>query len=72
MAERPYEFLRTSEGPVLRVRARGTAVLTIPFLNRGTAFGAHGEGYLRLSYANTVANLHRALARIERVVTGAL
>jgi aspartate/methionine/tyrosine aminotransferase len=37
----------------------------------GTAFGAHGEGYLRLSYANTVDNLRRALARIERVVAGA-
>ena len=37
----------------------------------GTAFGAHGEGYLRLSYANTVENLRRALARIERLVTGA-
>jgi aspartate/methionine/tyrosine aminotransferase len=36
----------------------------------GTAFGAHGEGYLRLSYANTVDNLHRALARIQRVVAG--
>jgi aspartate aminotransferase len=34
----------------------------------GTAFGVHGEGYLRLSYANTVDNLRRALARIERVV----
>jgi aspartate/methionine/tyrosine aminotransferase len=33
----------------------------------GTAFGAHGEGYLRLSYATTVDNLGRALARIERV-----
>ena len=36
--ERPYEFLRTPEGPVLRVRARGTAVLATPILNRGTAF----------------------------------
>jgi aspartate aminotransferase len=34
----------------------------------GTAFGEHGEGYLRLSYANTVDNLRRALARIERIV----
>jgi aspartate aminotransferase len=33
----------------------------------GTAFGGHGEGYLRLSYANTAANLRQALARIERV-----
>jgi aspartate/methionine/tyrosine aminotransferase len=37
----------------------------------GTAFGGHGEGYLRLSYANTVDNLRRALARIERVVAAA-
>jgi malate dehydrogenase (oxaloacetate-decarboxylating) len=38
MTERPYEFLRTPEGPVLRVRARGIGVLATPFLNRGTAF----------------------------------
>jgi aspartate aminotransferase len=37
----------------------------------GTAFGAGGEGYLRLSYANTVDNLGRALARIERVAAQA-
>ena len=37
----------------------------------GTAFGDHGEGYLRLSYANTVDNLRRALARIERIVASA-
>ena len=36
----------------------------------GTAFGVHGEGYLRLSYANTVDSLHRALTRIQRVVAG--
>jgi aspartate aminotransferase len=34
----------------------------------GTAFGTNGEGYLRLSYANTTDNLRRALARIERIV----
>ena len=37
----------------------------------GTAFGAHGEGYLRLSYANSVDNLRRALTRIERVTADA-
>jgi aspartate/methionine/tyrosine aminotransferase len=37
----------------------------------GTAFGAHGEGYLRLSYANSVDNLRRALTRIERVTSHA-
>ena len=34
----------------------------------GTAFGTHGEGYLRLSYATTADSLRRALARMERVV----
>jgi malate dehydrogenase (oxaloacetate-decarboxylating) len=38
MSERPYEFLATAEGPVLRVRARGFSVLGTPMLNRGTAF----------------------------------
>ena len=31
----------------------------------GTAFGDHGEGYLRLSYANSEENLVKALERIE-------
>jgi malate dehydrogenase (oxaloacetate-decarboxylating) len=38
MSERPFEFLTTDEGPVLRVRARGFSVLGTPMLNRGTAF----------------------------------
>jgi aspartate/methionine/tyrosine aminotransferase len=33
----------------------------------GTAFGAHGEGYLRLSYANSEANLALALERMRPV-----
>jgi aspartate/methionine/tyrosine aminotransferase len=33
----------------------------------GTAFGAHGEGYLRLSYANSEANLRLALDRMRPV-----
>jgi len=35
----------------------------------GTAFGAHGEGYLRFSYANSVERIREALAAIE-VVSG--
>ena len=31
----------------------------------GTAFGEHGEGYLRLSYANSEANLRKALDRMR-------
>src|SRR3989441_3792776 len=33
----------------------------------GTAFGAHGEGYLRLSYANSEKNLRLALERMRPV-----
>lgn len=36
----------------------------------GTAFGPAGEGYLRLSYANSVENLLEALAGIGAVVAG--
>ena len=30
----------------------------------GTAFGSHGEGYMRFSYANSVENIREALRRI--------
>ena len=36
----------------------GVAVLS------GTAFGKFGEGYLRLSYANSLPNLEKALERM--------
>ena len=31
----------------------------------GTAFGKFGDGYLRLSYANSLENIHEALSRME-------
>ena len=34
----------------------------------GTAFGACGEGYLRVSYAYSLKNLKEALGRMERFV----
>lgn len=34
----------------------------------GTAFGAHGEGFIRFSYATSVDNIQEALRRIERAV----
>jgi aspartate/methionine/tyrosine aminotransferase len=40
----------------------GVAVLS------GAAFGAHGEGYLRLSYANSVEAITEALAQIRRAI----
>jgi aspartate/methionine/tyrosine aminotransferase len=42
----------------------GVAVLS------GTAFGAFGNGYLRLSYANSVENIRKALTRIGEYVSG--
>jgi aspartate aminotransferase len=36
----------------------------------GTAFGRYGEGYLRLSYANSAENLRAAAAAIDAMVTG--
>lgn len=36
----------------------------------GTAFGSYGEGYLRLSYANSEENLLKALDRLAAAVAG--
>ena len=37
----------------------------------GTSFGSYGEGYLRLSYANSDENLVKALERVEAAVKSA-
>ena len=34
----------------------------------GTSFGAHGEGFIRFSYANSVENIREAMHRIRRVL----
>lgn len=34
----------------------------------GAGFGRYGQGYIRLSYANSIANIQRALERIEQAV----
>jgi aspartate aminotransferase len=36
----------------------------------GGSFGKHGDGFIRLSYANSIENLEKALDRIESVVRG--
>jgi len=36
----------------------------------GTAFGVYGEGYIRLSYANSIANIEKALDRIKSTLAG--
>jgi aspartate/methionine/tyrosine aminotransferase len=36
----------------------------------GTAFGQHGRGYLRLSYANSIPNIQKALERMGALIAG--
>ena len=33
----------------------------------GAAFGQHGDGYIRFSYANSLANIEEAIARIKKL-----
>ena len=47
----------------LLLQEAGVAVLD------GACFGQYGTGYLRLSYANSVENLQRALKRIEEALS---
>jgi len=35
----------------------------------GTAFGSLGEGYLRISYANSLSNIQRALEQIRQALS---
>jgi aspartate/methionine/tyrosine aminotransferase len=56
--------LPISEGELARrlLDEAGVAVLS------GTAFGAYGKGYLRLSYANSQDNIRKALERMADFV----
>jgi aspartate/methionine/tyrosine aminotransferase len=61
--------------PNVRQLGMSAAVLADLLLERagvaclpGTAFGSYGEGYLRLSYANSVDNIRRALAAFENLL----
>ncbi len=51
--------MRSKELEKFCMEEAGVAVLS------GTAFGSYGEGYIRLSYANSVPNIKEALSRIE-------
>jgi aspartate/methionine/tyrosine aminotransferase len=53
----------SAELATLLLQEAGVAVLP------GTSFGQNGEGYLRLSYANSMENIEIALERIERTLT---
>ena len=52
----------SKEMETLLMEKAGVAVLS------GTSFGKYGEGYIRLSYANSQQNLKRALERIAGVL----
>ncbi|MCF8468699.1 MAG: pyridoxal phosphate-dependent aminotransferase [Sneathiella sp.] len=43
---------------------KGVAVIA------GTSFGAHGEGYVRFSYANSLENIERAMDRFDDFLKG--
>ena len=34
----------------------------------GTSFGKYGEGFIRISYANSVENIKEGLSRIEKAL----
>jgi aspartate/methionine/tyrosine aminotransferase len=55
--------MRSADLAGLLLNEAGVATLS------GTSFGPAGEGYLRLSYANSIANIEEALARMGRVLT---
>jgi aspartate aminotransferase len=55
--------LTSTELQARLLRQAGVAALP------GTAFGPYGEGFLRLSYANSVDNIQAALEAIKSVVT---
>jgi aspartate aminotransferase len=54
--------MKSREAADMLLYEAGVAVLS------GTSFGANGEGYLRLSYANSFENLEKALARMRSVL----
>jgi aspartate aminotransferase len=55
--------LTSAELETRLLREAGVAALS------GTAFGGHGEGYLRFSYANSIENIQTALEAIRAQLT---
>ncbi len=54
----------SSEMADLLLERAGVAVLP------GSSFGTYGEGYLRLTYSNSIENINRAVQQIGEVVKG--
>jgi len=62
--------------PNIKETGKSSKDLETIFLNEagvatlsGTSFGKYGDGYLRLSYANSIENINKALERIDSVVS---
>ena len=55
------ELSESSEALVLEILDKA-GVVSVP----GSAFGAHGEGYIRFSYAASMDNLKEAVRRLEK------
>ena len=56
--------LTSMEFETKALQEAGVAVLS------GSAFGGYGDGYVRLSYANSVENLQKAIDRLRGMVQG--
>ncbi len=68
-----YVFPNVKE--LTKATGKSTKELAEYFLNEagvavlsGTAFGAYGEGYLRLSYANSVENIQKAIQWMDAAI----
>ena len=55
--------MKSADAERVLLEEAGVAVLS------GTAFGPRGEGYIRLSYANSIGNIREALRRIGATVS---
>ncbi len=56
--------LKRSSGEIAGRLLTEAGVACLP----GTAFGPHGEGYLRLSFSNSLSNIESAIERISKFV----
>ena len=54
--------LSSQEFEDLAMAEAGVALLS------GSAFGEYGEGYVRLSYANSQENIQKAIGQLDRFV----
>ena len=55
-----------SSAELSRILLEEAGIAVLP----GTAFGARGEGYLRLCYANSLENIRSAVERMEAALSG--